>query len=249
MMIKRTMKLKNEISNRGLFYHETYSSTIGSSLFYSGLLFLALAFILRNIAPQTDGAMIGGISAVALMGLGAIVYIIKTGEGYALEEDGIYYKYMLSTRKLLYKDIKCIIIVNSCAGGRIKNTPCVVMMGGEPEKILHFCMNSERFHVLSMDELRERLGEEIGYYGPENCWKIFRKGAFTISNYGFEWNKGEMHKVLKGFSGDYYVAASVIDCWRKKYDEIVKEYGIDEKRIHIMDDSTYGIFRWQAVGQ
>lgn len=53
-----------------------------------------------------------------------------------------------------------------------------------------------------------------------------------------------MHKVLKGFPGDYYVAASVIDQWRKKYDETVKEYGIDENRIHIMDDSTYGIFRW-----
>lgn len=248
MELKETTKLKNEINNGRVFYRETYGSIIGSISFLSGVVLLILFLLMQRIAIDNT-PMIGVVAGAIMLGLGTIVYIIKKGEGYALEEDGIYYKYMLSTRKLLYKDIKCIIIANSCAGGRIKNTPCVVMMGGEPEKILHYCMNSERFHVLSMDELRERLGEEIGYYGPENCWKIFRKGAFTISNYGFEWNKGEMHKVLKGFSGDYYVAASVIDCWRKKYDEIVKEYGIDEKRIHIMDDSTYGIFRWQMVGQ
>lgn len=244
MKSKRTTKLKNEISNGRLFYHEIYSSPIGSSLFYSGLLFLALAFVLRKITMHTDGPMIGGIVAVTMLGLAGMLHIIKMREGYALEQDCIYYRYMLSTQKLLYKDIKCIIIANSCAGGRIKNIPCVVMIGGEPEKILHYCMNSERFHVLSMDEIRENLGEEIGYYGSENFWRIFRKGAFTIHDYGFVWNKGEMHKVLKGFPGDYYVAASVIDCWRKKYDEIVKKYGIDKKRIHIMDDSTYGIFRW-----
>lgn len=248
MELKETTKLRNEKNNGRVFYRETYSSLIGSILFQSGVIVLILFLILKNIAVDNT-PMIGLVAGAIMLGVGTIVYIIKMREGYALEEDGIYYKYMLSTRKLLYKDIKCIIIANSCAGGRIKNTPCVIMMGGESEKILHFCMNSERFHVLSMDEIREQLGEEIGCYRPENFWRIFRKGAFTISDYGFEWNKGEMHKVLKGFSGDYYVAASIIDCWRKKYDEIVKEYGIDEKRIHIMDDSTYGIFRWRAAGQ
>lgn len=248
MELKETTKLKNEINNGRVFYRETCGSTFGSSFVYSGVFSIILFLILKNIAIDNT-PMIGVVAGAILLVLGAIVLLVKKGEGYALEEGCIYYKYMLNTQKLLYKDIKCIIIANACVRGRIKNTPCVIMMGGEPEKILHYCMNSKRFHVLSMDELRERLGAEIGYYGLENYWKIFRKGAFTISNYGFVWNKGEMHKVLKGFSGDYYVAASVIDCWRKKYDEIVKEYGIDEKRIHIMDDSTYGIFRWRAAGQ
>lgn len=43
-----------------------------------------------------------------------------------------------------------------------------------------------------------------------------QKGAFTIYNYGFVWNQREMHKVLEGSLGDYYVASSVVDCWRKK---------------------------------
>lgn len=57
------------------------------------------------------------------------------------------------------------------------------------------------------------------------------------------WNKREIYKVLNGFSGDYYVAASIIECYRKKFDEIVKEYDIDKKRIHIIDDLTYRKFK------
>lgn len=238
---KRTMKAKNDESSKKVFYHETFGSHIGSGLFYSGILAGILAFIVRGDMILLT---IGGGGAAIMLGVGAILLLIKKGEGYALEEDCIYYKYGLITRKLLFQDIKCIIIANSSEGGRIKNTPYVVMMGGDPEKILHYCMNSERFHVLSIDEIRGQLGGEIGYYGPENFWRVFRKGAFTTCDYGFEWNQKEMHKVLEGFSGDYYVASSVVDCWRKKYDEIVKGYGIEENRIHIMDDSTYGIFRW-----
>lgn len=234
---RRIMKAKNDESSKKVFYHETFGSHIGNSLFYSGIFLGVLAFILGR------DKIFGGF-AVITIGIAAILRLIKKGEGYALEEDCIYYKYGLITRKLLFQDIKCIIIANSSEGERIKNTPYVMMMGGDPEKILHFCMNSERFHVLSIDEIRGQLGGEIGYYGPENFWRVFRKGAFTTYDYGVEWNQKEMHKVLEGFSGDYYVASSVVDCWRKKYDEIVKGYGIEENRIHIMDDSTYGIFRW-----
>lgn len=243
---KKSKRVKNKINNGRSYYRETYGSPIESGLFYSGLLFLALAFSLKNIVIDNTGPLSFGISAVIMLGLAAMLHILELGGGYALEENGIYFKYRFVVRKLLYKDIKCIIIANSSVGERIKNTPCVVMIGGETEKILNYCMNSKRLHVLSMEEIREELAEEIGYYGLKNFWKMFGKGSCAVYDYGFEWNKGEMHKVLNGFSGDYYVAASVIDCRRKKYDEIVKEYGFDKTRIHIIDDSTCGIYKWHS---
>ena len=238
------MKSKNDKSNGRLYYRETNSAPIGSALIYSGLFMGILAVILGFIIGNFDSLiMMIGISGIAAL-LGAILHFLEMGEGYAIEENCIYYnKYRFFKRKLLFKDIKCIIVVNASDEGRIRKTPYIIMMGGDPEKILHYCMNSERFHVLSKDEVKEKLGGEIGYYNVENFWNMFKKGAFSCCDYGFEWNKKEMHKVLKGFSGDYYVAASVVDCYRKTYDEIVKVYGM-EKRIYIIDDSTYGIFRW-----
>lgn len=80
MKSKRTTKLKNEISNGRLFYRETYSSPIGSSLFYSGLLFLA--FVLRKIAMHTGRPMVGGIVSVTMLGLAGMLHIIKIGRLY-----------------------------------------------------------------------------------------------------------------------------------------------------------------------
>ena len=245
MRLKRITKLKNNKSNGKLYYHETDSGPMVRSLIYSALFFFILAIIFKNIFIDPMAPILAGRNAIIMLALAPIVYFLKQGEGYAIEENCIYYnKYRFIKRKLLFKDIKCIIVVNASDEGRIRNTPYIIMMGGDPEKILHYCMNSERFHVLSKDEVKEKLGGEIGYYSVENFWKLFKKGAFSICDYGFEWNKKEMHKVFEGFPGDYYVASSVIDCYRKTYDEIVKVYGIDKKRIHIINDSTYGIYRW-----
>lgn len=35
-----------------------------------------------------------------------------------------------------------------------------------------------------------------------------------------------MYKIFKGFRGDYHIAASVIESYRDKFDNIVKEYGM-----------------------
>lgn len=59
------------------------------------------------------------------------------------------------------------------------------------------------------------------------------------------WNKREMHKVLEGFGGDYYIAASVISNYGEELNTICKQYGIDRQRIHIIDDTINGEFIWQ----
>ena len=40
------------------------------------------------------------------------------------------------------------------------------------------------------------------------------------------------------------IAASVIESYRDKFDNIVKEYGISDNQIHVIDDSTDGEFLW-----
>lgn len=88
------------------------------------------------------------------------------------------------------------------------------------------------------------MGAEIGCYHPGNIWTIFNKGSSAISDYGFIWNKREIYKIFKGFRGDYHIAASVIESYRDKFDNIVKEYGISDNQIHVIDDSTDGEFLW-----
>lgn len=52
------------------------------------------------------------------------------------------------------------------------------------------------------------------------------------------------HKILKGFLGDYYIAASVYENFRGEFDDIVKNYDISRERIYIINDSTNGKFIW-----
>ena len=53
-----------------------------------------------------------------------------------------------------------------------------------------------------------------------------------------------MYKIFKGFGGNYYIARSIIENYRDEFDNIAKEYGISDKRIHVIDDSTNGEFLW-----
>ena len=113
---------------------------------------------------------------------------------------------------------------------------------------MQYCNNFHnlpyRRYVLSSNNIRVKLGAEIGCYHPGNIWTIFNKGSSAISDYGFIWNKREIYKIFKGFRGDYHIAASVIESYRDKFDNIVKEYGISDNQIHVIDDSTDGEFLW-----
>lgn len=44
-----------------------------------------------------------------------------------------------------------------------------------------------------------------------------------------------MYKIFKGFRGDYHIAASVIESYRDKFDNIVKEYGISDNNTFFKD--------------
>lgn len=170
--------------------------------------------------------------------------IFKLCEGYSVQETGICFRYRFMKHKLLYKDIKCIIISNYNLHSKIIKIPYITVIGGEQDEILRYCINSKKRHVLSSIDIRYKLGAEIGCYYPGNIWKILKKGSSVISNYGFVWNKREMYKIFKGFGGNYYIARSIIENYRDEFDNIAKEYGISDKRIHVIDDSTNGEFLW-----
>lgn len=146
--------------------------------------------------------------------------------------------------KLLYQDMKCIIISNAQGNYTITKTPYVTVIGGKKDKILQYCIDSPKRHVLTSNNIRYKLGAEIGFFHIGNIREIFKKGSSTIYNYGFVWNKNEMYKIFKGFRGSYYIAASVLGNFRNEFNNIVKKYNISEERIFVIDDSTNGKFIW-----
>lgn len=171
-------------------------------------------------------------------------FLSKLYDGYILEEDGIYYRHLFKNNKLFFKEIKCIIFTNAMMNLTITKGVWVAIIGGEQTELLQY-FNSFKRHVLSDYDIRSKLGAEIGYYHPGNVWEMFRKGSASIRNYGFIWNKREMHKILEGFKGNYYIAASVISNYNSEFNDIVKQYDIAGERIHIIDDSTNGKFIWR----
>jgi hypothetical protein len=72
-------------------------------------------------------------------------------EGYIIQDDGFFFKYRFIKNKLLYKDIKCIIISNTQVNYRITKTPYITVIGGEKDEILQYCIDSPKRHVLTSD--------------------------------------------------------------------------------------------------
>ncbi len=212
-------------------------------LIVCGVVTLICALLLYYVFDSEDLADILGAFSLAFWYASVLFFLSKLADGYMIQDDAIVFRYRFMKRKLLYKDIKCIIISNVLLKG-ITKTPHITVIGGEQDKILQYCLNAPKRHVLTDIDIKYRLGEEIGYYYPDNFWKKFKKGSSVIYNCGFWWNKREMHKIFSGFPGIYYVAASVLENYHDEFDDIVKKYGISSERICIMDDSTNGEFIW-----
>mgnify|MGYP000038980815 CR=1 FL=1 len=175
-----------------------------------------------------------------------ILFFFKLEGGYIVQDDCIIFKYRFLKNKLLYTDIKCIIISNLEAPNfKSTKTPHVTVIGGEQDEILQYCIDSPKRHVLTSLDIQYKLGAEIGCYHPGNIREIFKKGSSIIYNYGFVWNKREMYKIFKGFLGEYYIAASVYENFRDEFNDIVKKYDISRERICVIDDSTNGKFIWR----
>lgn len=227
-----------------------YLILIEKGFFIGGCISFILYLMFYYVIDDKDLAYV--FQALALAGgyVFVLTFFVKLCQGYSIQEDGICFRYRFIKHKLLYEDIKCIIIVNSSTnGGKIVKIPYIIIIGGEQDEILQYCNNFHnlpyRRYVLSSNNIRVKLGAKIGCYHPGNIWTIVNKDSSAISDYGFIWNnKKELYRIFKGFRGDYYIAASVIESYRDKFDNIVKEYGISDNQIHVIDDSTDGKFLW-----
>lgn len=211
-----------------------------------GAFFLMLAILCRWFAGDDNLSGLFLTFCMAAWSYPFLVLIfVKGPEGYLLEKDKIIFRCKYKTNKLLYKDIKCVIITNFMVSARITKTPWVAMIGKDEKEILSYIMNDKKRHVLTSDNIKYELGEKIGVWHPGNIWTIFKKGSSTTYDYGFCWNKKEMYKVWEGFGGDYYIAASVIHNYKDEFHAICARYGIDRHRIHIIDDTVKGEFIWR----
>ncbi len=182
-----------------------------------------------------------------------ILIVYEWWKGYIIEDDGIYFKHRFLKHKILYKNIRCIIISNGCVHNihstymdyKKKIAPWLTIMGGETDKILKYCMeDNPRRHVLRNIDIEYVLGADIGCYNPENFYKIFSKKSWKIYNYGFVWNIKNTNKILKAYTGDYYIASSISSNYSEEIKTICEKYGINNERIHIIEDSTNGEFVW-----
>lgn len=225
----------------------------GSDIFYTeivtsicGGLFALSAIIFGLLRKEAETALCCGL-ALSFWIFPAVGFLGKLSGGYIIEKDGIYYKYWFRSNKLYYQDINCIIISNNAYDNRrIMKEACVTIIGGEQNDILQYCTQNNKSHVLTRRDIEYKLGASIGFHHSGNIWELFKKGSTAIHNYDFGWNKKEMYKLLEGYQGNYYIAASVISNFKKEFDDIVERYGIADERIHILDDSTNGkfILRW-----
>ena len=232
------------VQNEKIYYPRVDIYLVEKISLISGWMFFICYLLIYYVIGNKDIADIFLAFCLSSWFISCWHVFCKLREGYSIQEDGICFRYRFIKHKLLYEDIKCIIIVNSYGNNKIVKTPYIIVIGGEQNEILQYCNNFPFRHVLASINIRVKLGAEIGCYHPGNIWTIFNKGSSAVSDYGFIWNKREMYKIFKGFRGDYHIAASVIESYRDKFDNIVKEYGISDNQIHVIDDSTDGEFLW-----
>lgn len=209
-----------------------------------GAFFLALSVTFRWIIVKNNdlSGLFFALCMSAWFSPIMIYLFVKLPYGYLLDKDGIVFNCKFKKNKLLFENIKYIIIVNAKFRLRITKTPWIGMFGEHQDEFLQYLLYDKKRHVLTSDNIKCYLGEKIGHYDAENLYKILKKGSSTVYNYGFVWNKKEIHKILEGFKGDYYIAASVISNHNDEFNAICKQYKIDTQRIHIIDDSTNGEF-------
>lgn len=226
------------------YYPRFNSYLLEKILIICGIVFFICFLLFSYVFDSRDLACVFLGLCLSSWFIPVTLSFFKLKEGYIIREDGIFFKYRFTNNKLLYQDMKCIIISNAQGNYTITKTPYVTVIGGEKDRILQYCIDSPKRHVLTSNDIRYKLGVEIGFFHIGNIRETFKKGSSTIYNYGFVWNKNEMYKIFKGFGGDYYIAASVLGNFRNEFDDIAKKYNISEERIFVIDDSTNGKFIW-----
>lgn len=150
-----------------------------------------------------------------------IVWLQTMSEGYRLSDSGICFWHKFKKHTVDFGEIHNIYIVNkSINNGDIVGVPFIWLMGGKETGVLQYCMQDRNKNCGLIDA-------EIA--------QILIDNNETENNYGFVWNRKEIHKLFNGYRGEYYVAESVIKNYPNEYNAICAYYDVRE-RVHIIKD-------------
>lgn len=161
-----------------------------------------------------------------------IIFLYKLCVGYSVDDESIEFR-RIKKDKIYFKDINCIIFSNKVVRMGISKTVWVTLVSGETKDIVSFCENYNKKYVLTDSDIKNRL----------DCVRANQDSSLG-KYYGFIWNQKEMHKILEVYNKDYYVAASVASVHKEFFKKICDSYKLDERKIHIIDDSLAGNFSW-----
>lgn len=207
------MSRRKRVALSKIYYPRIDSYLIEKILIICGMVLFICTLLINYVFEYRDLAGVFWGFCLSSWYIPVTLFFFKLREGYIIQDDCIIFKYRFLKNKLLYTDIKCIIISNLEAPNfKSTKTPHVTVIGGEQDEILQYCIDSPKRHVLTSLDIQYKLGAEIGCYHSGNIREIFKKGSSIIYNYGFVWNKREMYKIFKGFLGEYSTNGKFI--WR-----------------------------------
>lgn len=207
------MSRRKRVALSKIYYPRIDSYLIEKILIICGMVLFICTLLINYVFEYRDLAGVFWGFCLSSWYIPVILFFFKLEGGYIVQDDCIIFKYRFLKNKLLYTDIKCIIILNLEAPNfKSIKTPHVTVIGGEQDEILQYCIDSPKRHVLTSLDIQYKLGAEIGCYHPGNIREIVKKGSSIIYNYGFVWNKREMYKIFKGFLGEYSTNGKFI--WR-----------------------------------
>lgn len=220
------------------------SHTIEKILGIAGLFnFIISAIFFLIVKDHNLAGLFFALCLTAWYPLFILFIFCKWASGYLLEKDRLIYHFLYSKHVLQYKDVKCIIISNTRhyrAGIPLK-LPWITMVIEKQDEIIAYCMDGKKKRVLANSDIEDRFS--LAYTYDLKTYLSYLSFSKNY-NYGFLWNKKNMYKILEGYQGDYYIAASVISKFKDEFSAICKQYNINDERIHIIDDSTDGWFIW-----
>lgn len=211
------------------YYIEIILIIIGFLLFF-GFLFSTFALDNRDLAGVFWGLCLSSWF------IPAVLFLFKLGEGYTILDDGIIYRCSFRKHKMLYEDMKIIIFSNEWRDKKIENTPYVTVIGGKMDKVFQISVDKTHSQGFTSYDLSYKLREDIKNYPSRYFREFIKEGSYIASRYSFVWNEREMHKIFGGFSGDYYIAATLPEKFRNKFNSIAEKYNISKEKIFVIDD-------------
>lgn len=158
-------------------------------------------------------------------------------DGFKIDRIGIKYYRLFKPKKVLYKEIKSIVI--SHAVGRAASVGYL----GKYERCSSGKMRFRPYPWVTLcDKVPDKVIKEFSYtLDSVTVDYLLGKNGMV---YSFIWNKWAMENLMAEFDGDFYVTKSIAVRYKKELQEMAIKYEICEEKIHIVTDTVAIHFLW-----